>query len=75
MINISYKQRNNAALSMMNLAMTKALEAIGTNCININDLPGFDVQCDNCVAKQGCRDVSRAAVYTRAEFLKRMRGD
>ena len=54
MINISYKQRNNAAISMMSLAMTNALEALAANCININDLPGFDTYCDNCAAKQGC---------------------
>lgn len=71
MINISYKQRNNAAISKMNIAMTKALESLAESCC-VNDLPGYDRVCDNCPAKQGCRDVSRAAVYTRAEFLKRM---
>ena len=76
MIIVSTKKRTAEAVTMMTIALHSAMDEIKKSCFV--EFPGYSQSvnpdkanctcCDICPAKQGCRDITRAALYAQHKF-------
>ena len=71
MITINTSHYNDTAVSIIAAAMETAMVSL-TNICRFNDgHPGYDKHCHDCKAKQGCRDITRAAIYITSKHVKK----
>lgn len=80
MIAVSTKRRTLESVTMMTIALNSAMDHIKKSCFV--EFPGYGepanphkancTSCSICPAKQGCRDITRAAMYARHK-LEEMR--
>lgn len=71
MITINTSHYNDTAVAIIAEAMVNAMEYLSNACPSNDGHPGYDSHCHDCKAKQGCRDITRAAIYITSKRAKK----
>ena len=71
MITIITTHYNDTAKSIIAEAMFNAMEYLSNSCPCNDGHPGYDKFCHDCKAKQGCRDITRAAIYAASKRVQK----
>ena len=67
MISVSFKRRNLCSQSIIAEALNVAYDYVSNQCQVFSI--GYDIKCDNCAYKQGCRDIHNSARYAEHKYV------